>query len=63
MSQDLLGNQQYRNYLVPKQEKDKGFNWTGVAGAATGAAASYFSGGTIDPLAAVSTGYNIGSTL
>ena len=60
MSNDLLSQRPYDNFLVEKQQK-QGFDWGGLAGGALGGAAGFFAGGPMGAITGASLGYGIGS--
>ena len=60
MSQDLLGNRPYENFLQQKQQK-QGFDWGGAIGAGVGAVGGFFEGGPMGAMSGASIGHGIGS--
>lgn len=61
MSQSLLGQRPYEQFLVPKQQKQSS-GWGGLAGAGIGAAGGFLAGGPAGALAGGKLGYNVGSS-
>lgn len=59
MSNQLLGQKPYENYLVEKQQKNN--PWATVGGTALGAGAGFFMGGPAGAMKGASLGYNVGS--
>ena len=57
MSQQLLGNRPYQNFLVEKQQKE-GMDWMGLGAAGLGAAGGFAVGGVPGALTGASMGYN-----
>lgn len=57
MSNQLLGQKPYENFLTQKQQKGSG--WGGALGAGAGALGSAYFG--MDPLKGAQVGYNVGS--
>jgi len=62
MSNELMGQRPYENFLVKKQQK-QGFDWGGLAGGAAGATGGFFLGGPAGAATGASLGYNAGSGL
>lgn len=62
MSQDLLSNRPYENFLTQKQQR-RGFNMGGLLGGALGGAAGFVGGGPAGALSGAGMGYSAGSGL
>lgn len=60
MSSNLLNQNPYDQYLVPKQQK-QGMDWGGLAGAAGGGALGFLAGGPAGALQGAGMGYKAGS--
>jgi len=60
MSQDLLGNKPYENFLMEKPQR-QGFDWGGAVGGALGGLAGFATGGPMGAMSGASMGYGIGS--
>lgn len=59
LSESLLGQRPYEQYLVPKQQKQSGFG--GAIGAGLGGIGGFFAGGPSGALTGAQLGYNVGS--
>lgn len=62
ISNNLLQQKPYENFLVEKQQKE-GFNWGGAAGGLLGGIGGFFAGGPIGAMQGAGLGYNVGSGL
>src|SRR5258706_1334013 len=60
MIQDLLGQNPYQNFLVVKQQKNKGYG--GLIGAGIGGLGGLFAGGPGGAITGAQLGYNVGSS-
>lgn len=60
ISNQLLNQKPYENFLVPKQKKE-GFDWGGAIGAGIGGLGGFAIGGPAGGLTGASLGYNVGS--
>ena len=59
MSNDLLGQNPYEQYLVPKKEK-KSSGWSDILGAGLGGVGGFFLGGPGGALSGAKLGYDVG---
>lgn len=60
-SNQLLQQRPQENYLVEKQQKQKG-GWGGAVGAGVGGAAGFFAGGPAGAMTGAQLGYGVGSS-